>query len=189
MKYITSEARKINVDKSVVKKCIKRVAIASVAAVIGMNLFACTKPETDKITIEFDKDLKTNEQKSKENETKQYKQRQLKKGESLDGKITGRTRIENGLVMEWQEDFQMDKTIVPTRIEYKESYHLMIYNIDGVQVTVVTDTNGRNFTTDITNVRAEFATITEGVNKSNEQVLKSVAANKALNKAMQKMTK
>ena len=70
MKYITSEARKINVDKSVVKKCIKRVAIASVAAVIGMNLFACTKPETDKITIEFDKDLKTNEQKSKEQESK-----------------------------------------------------------------------------------------------------------------------
>lgn len=57
-------------DKSVVKKCIKRVAIASVAAVIGMNLFACTKPETDKITIEFDKDLKTNEQKSKEQESK-----------------------------------------------------------------------------------------------------------------------
>ena len=64
------EARKINVDKSVVKKCIKRVAIVSVAAVIGMNLFACTKPETDKITIEFDKDLKTNEQKSKEQESK-----------------------------------------------------------------------------------------------------------------------
>ena len=57
-------------DKSAVKKCIKRVAIASVAAVIGMNLFACTKPETDKITIEFDKDLKTNEQKSKEQESK-----------------------------------------------------------------------------------------------------------------------
>ena len=57
-------------NKSIVKKCIKRVAIASVAAVIGMNLFACKKPETDKITIEFDKDLKTNEQKSKEQESK-----------------------------------------------------------------------------------------------------------------------
>ena len=49
---------------------IKRLAVICLAAVIGMNLFACTKPETDKITIEFDKDLKTNEQKSKEQESK-----------------------------------------------------------------------------------------------------------------------
>lgn len=154
-------------NKEEVKIAVKKAVVLIAASVACMSLFACgTKTKY-------------------ENPNQKY----LNKGESMDGKITGRTRIENGLVMEWQEDFPMDKTMVPTRIEYKETYHSMIYNIDGVEITVVTDANGRNFTTDPTNVRAEFATITDGVNKSNEQVLKSVAANKALNKAMQKKTK
>lgn len=146
---------------------VKRIITTVLVALSIMTMFACgTKTKY-------------------ENPNQKY----LNKGESMDGKITGKTRIENGLVMEWEEDFPMDKTMVPTRIEYKETYHSMIYNIDGVEITVVTDANGRNFTTDPANVRAEFATITGGVNKSNEQVLKSVAANKALNKAMQKKTK
>lgn len=146
---------------------VKRIITTVLVALSIMTMFACgTKTKY-------------------ENPNQKY----LNKGESMDGKIIGKTRVENGLVMEWEEDFPMDKTMVPTRIEYKETYHSMIYNIDGVEITVVTDANGRNFTTDPTNVRAEFATITGGVNKSNEQVLKSVAANKALNKAMQKKTK
>ncbi len=52
------------------KNNVIKLVASVVVAVIGMNLFACTKPETDKMTIEFDKDLKTNEQKSKEQESK-----------------------------------------------------------------------------------------------------------------------
>ena len=171
---------------------IKRIVIMSVAAVIGMNLFACKKPETDKITIEFDKDLKTNEQKSKENETKQYKQRQLKKGESLDGKITGKTRIENGIVMEWQEEFPMDKEIMPIAIEQKpsENGYCFKYIVEGTEINAYVNNTSKNRTFLIGPIEEnnQFATV-GAKSKSNEQVLKSVAAADAIEKAMKKITK
>lgn len=151
-----------------IKKVLKEVAVLIAASLVTISLFACG------VHTKY------------ENPNQKY----LEKGQSLDGKITGRTRIENGLVMEWQEEFQMDKTIVPTRIEFVEGGHFMHYNVDGVDVKVGVngETGGRTFSTG-PSTRDRFATITKGVNKSNEQVLKSVAAADAIEKAMKKITK
>ena len=198
------EWRTMKVNKEKVKSVVKKAVVLIAASLTTISLFACggkieTKMEYPSISI--DQDVNTgNDSKVKvteetlgggsSGETKQYKQRQLKKGESLDGKTTGRTRIENGLVMEWQEDFNMDKTIVPNRVEYRDTGHSLIYNVNGVDITVRVSAKygGREFTTG-PSTRDTFATITEGVNKSNEQVLKSVAAADAIEKAMKAMTK
>ncbi|MBR4314449.1 MAG: hypothetical protein IKP66_06015 [Lachnospiraceae bacterium] len=198
----------MKVNKEKVKSVVKKAVVLIAASLATISLFACggkTETKMEYPSISIDQDVNTgNDSKVKvteevlggsgSGEAKQYKQRQLKKGESLDGKITGKTRIENGVVMEWQEDFNMDKTIVPTKITYETNQngqmHFFYYNLEGVeiQVKVVDDSGNRYFKTGSNNTD-RFATITGGVNKSNEQVLKSVAAADAIEKAMKAMTK
>ena len=43
---IVEEARRMRVDKNIVKRCVRKAAVVGIAAVMGMSLFACTKPET-----------------------------------------------------------------------------------------------------------------------------------------------
>jgi hypothetical protein len=83
----------------------------------------------------------------------------------------------------------MDKTIFPNRVEYREAGHSMYYNVNGAEIEVAISggNSSRGFYTVADDDR--FATITAGVNKSNEQVLKSVAAADAIEKAMKAMTK
>ncbi len=197
----------MEVNKEKVKSVVKKAVVLIAASLATISLFACggkTETKMEYPSISIDQDVNTgNDSKVKvteevlggsgSGEAKQYKQRQLKKGESLDGKITGKTRIENGLVMEWQEEFQMDKEIMPVAIEQKpsENGYCFKYVVDGTEINAYVNNTSKNrtfFIGDITE-NEHFAKIINGVNDSNEKVLKSVAANKAINKAMQNMTK
>ena len=196
----------MKVNKEKVKSVVKKAVVLIAASLATISLFACgSKAETkmEYPSISIDQDVNTgNDSKVKvteetlgggpSGEAKQYKQRQLKKGESLDGKITGRTRIENGIVMEWQEEFPMDKSITPVKIDYAtaDKNKIMYYEVNGVTINVeISDNSDRWFCTgDKPSNTSRFATV-GAKSKSNEQVLKSVAAADAIEKAMKAITK
>lgn len=157
-------------NKEEVKKAVKKAVVLIAASAACMSLFACgTKTKY-------------------ENPNQKY----LNKGESMDGKITGRTRIENGLVMEWQEDFPMDKEIIPIAIEQKssENGYCFKYIVDGTEINAYINNTSKNRTFLIGPIEDnnQFATV-GAKSKSNEQVLKSVAAADAIEKAMKARTK
>lgn len=157
-------------NKEEVKKAVKKAVVLIAASAACMSLFACgTKTKY-------------------ENSNQKY----LNKGESMDGKITGRTRIENGLVMEWQEDFPMDKEIIPIAVEQKssENGYCFKYIVDGTEINAYVNNTSKNRTFLIGPIEDnnQFATV-GAKSKSNEQVLKSVAAADAIEKAMKARTK
>lgn len=106
----------------------------------------------------------------------------------LDGNKTGRTRIENGQIIEWGESYIKDSNIKPYSVVYwndgTENHSLYYkYHDIVIKVNVFSESGLRQFYEDGKTNNFADANVK---GKSNEGILKSVDANRALNEEMSK---
>lgn len=167
------------------KKLIKVISLIFGVVVIGAVMAGCRVEEGG------NKPNLTIEQSSGGSGGVEAKEQRIenKYARSTDGVYTGRTRIVDGQIVEWAEEYPEDKNNKPIRYEVVEGLsspcHRIFYNVNGqeIKVNVNEETGDRRFYEE--GKTYTFAQIGKGVPDSNESVLKQVAANRKLNEVIE----